>query len=497
MKRSFFIPSALLLVLIVSSTSAEVPDEATTSPVEKSTSKCNVLFILLEDQGAQLGRYGTAGLKTPHMDAIAASGADFRNAFVPYPVCSASKAAIMTGLHNHTNGLLNNTANYHKPPQQLTAAERNRPVYVNNRIRNHLPTLTERLHEAGYYQGVSHKLHLSPSEKFPYDKYLKHTNGKAVTESIARAEDQPWFLLYNISRPHRPFPNSDRESIRVNPDEVELPAFLADTPVIRKDWAEYLEAIERADTLVGEAMAALNQSGEADDTIVILLSDHGYCFQHGKMSLYEAGLHVPLVIRVPEYPTFVSNELVSSLDLFPTLLELLELPELEQSHGISLVPQLRQSPEAKTRKYVFGEISHRGPLPNPGMQERSVRDARWKLIYREKVQTNWRHVNADLKEPKPWGNRTYRETIRVKERFPEAYRVLAEMDPQNLGGTVHRVELYDLQNDPDEMRNLAADTKFRQQGERLLGVLRDWVNKTDDPAVSPPADYSKLLPSPR
>ncbi|MFN3159347.1 MAG: sulfatase [Rubinisphaera brasiliensis] len=496
MKRSFFIHAALLLVLIVSSTSAEVPAKANRSAADNSTSSYNVLFILLEDQGAQLGHYGTAGLKTPHMDAIAASGADFRKAFVPYPVCSASKAAIMTGLHNHTNGLLNNTANYHKPPQQLTAAERNRPVYVNNRIRKHLPTLTERLHEAGYYQGVSHKLHLSPSEKFPYDEYLQHTNGKAVTEFISRAkeQDQPWFLLYNISRPHRPFPNSDRESIRVNPDEVELPEFLADTPVIRKDWAEYLEAIERADDLVGEAMAALEQSGEEDRTIVILLSDHGYCFQHGKMSLYEAGLHVPLVIRVPEYPTFVSNALVSSLDLFPTLVDLLNLPELEKSHGISLVGQLQQRPEAKTRKYVFGEISHRGPLPNPGMQERSVRDERWKLIYREKVQTNWRQVNADLKDPQPWGNRTYHETIRVKDRFPEAYRVLAEMDPQNLGGTVHRVELHDLQNDPDEMRNLAADPKFRAHGERLLGVLRDWDEKTDDPAVSPPADYSKLLP---
>ena len=496
MKRLFFIPSALLLVLIVSSASADLAAKEKKSAVDNSPNRSNVLFILLEDQGAQLGRYGTAGLKTPHMDAIAASGADFRKAFVPYPVCSASKAAIMTGLHNHTNGLLNNTANYHKPPQQLTAAERNRPVYVKNRIRNHLPTLTERLHEAGYYQGVSHKLHLSPSEKFPYDEYLKQTNGRAVTAFIeqAKSHDQPWFLLYNISRPHRPFPNSDRESIRVNPDEVELPEFLADTPVIRKDWAEYLEAIERADDLVGEAMAALKQSGEADDTIVILMSDHGYCFQHGKMSLYEAGLHVPLAIRVPGYPAFVSDKLVSSLDLMPTLLDLLDLPALPESHGISLAGQLQQQQDAKTREYIFGEISHRGPLPNPGMQERSVRDTRWKLIYREKVHTNWRQVNADLKDPKPWGNRTYHETIRVKERSPEAYRVLAEMDPQNLGGTVHRVELYDLQNDPDEMRNLAADPEFRSHGERLLGVLREWVAETDDPAVSPPADYSKLLP---
>jgi N-sulfoglucosamine sulfohydrolase len=119
------------------------------------------------------------------------------------------------------------------------------------------------------------------------------------------------------------------------------------------------------------------------------------------------------------------------------------------------------------------------------MQERSVFDGRWKLIYREKVETAWRQVNTDSRQFKVWGNRTYAETIRLKDKFPRQYRILAEMDPQNLGAPVPTLELYDLSSDPDEMLNLVTDEKHREQTSRLLGALRDWVTSTGDPAVKP------------
>ncbi len=259
-------------------------------------SQPNILVILTEDQGAQIGLVGTPGLQTPHMDRLARSGVYFDNAFVAYPVCSASKAALYTGLHNHTNGILNNTRNYHKPASQLTESESNNELYRLNRIRPGIPTLVERLRAAGYYQGVTHKLHVAPAEKFPYDEFIRGQDGKAVADFIERVRKtgKPWFLLHNISVSHRPFPNSDRVSIRVDPQAVKLPAFLPDTPVVRKDWAEYLAAIEKADQLVGEGLEALRAAGEEDNTIVLFLGDHGPCFQHGKMTLYDLGLRVPL-----------------------------------------------------------------------------------------------------------------------------------------------------------------------------------------------------------
>jgi N-sulfoglucosamine sulfohydrolase len=480
--RTKFLRPALLAILLISGSRTE------------AAAKPNILFILTEDQGAQTGFLGTPGLQTPHMDSLARSGVHFNNAFVAYPVCSASKASIYTGLHNHSNGLLNNTENFHKPASELTAAERKKPIYANNRIHQNLPTLVERLHEAGYYQGVTSKLHVSPNEKFPYDEFIKATNGATVTAFIERAKTagKPWHLFYNVANSHRPYPNSDKVRIRVDPAQVELPAYLPDTPVVRKDWAEYLAGIEAADALIGQALKALTASGDADNTLVIFLGDHGPTFQHGKMTLYDLGLRTPLVIRVPGLKGGVrSDALASELDLTPTLLDLLGLAPLPKTHGISLKPLLTGSAGAKGHEFIFAEISHKASLTQ-GMQERSVFDGRWKLIYRENLEPAWRQVNADSKQFKVWGNRTYDETVKFKEAFPDAYRILTEMDPQSLDGKVPAIELYDLESDPDEMRNLAGDPQSRPDLNRLYAALRRWVDETSDTGVKPPAN----LPNP-
>lgn len=452
--------------------------------------KPNLLFILTEDQGAQLGFVGTPGIATPHMDALARSGVYFDNAFVAYPVCSASKASIYTGLHNHANGLLNNTINYHMPAAELTGAQRDLTIYANNRIHGTLPTLVERLHDAGYHQGVTHKLHVAPNEKFPYDEFIKATNGAAATAFMERARQlgKPWHLFYNIPNSHRPYPDSDSKKIRVNPAEVKPPAYLPDTPVVRQDWAEYLAAVEKADTFIGEVMEALSNSGDADNTIVVFLGDHGPTFQHGKMTLYDLGLRTPMVIRVPGMKAGVRTRLLASaLDLTPTLLDLMNLDPLPKSHGISLKPLLAGTPGAKGHDFIFAEISNRGSLTT-GMQERCVSDGRWKLIYRKNLKPAWRQVQADAKDWKPWGNRTYAETIRVKDQFPEPYRILTEMDPQSLGGKVPAIEFYDLESDPDEMRNLAGKPECRAELIRLYAALCQWVDETSDAGVQPPVN---------
>lgn len=462
----------------------------------------NILFILSEDQGAHLGALGTAGLQTPHLDQLVDGGIYFENAFVAYPVCSASKAAFYTGVHNHTNGILNNTYNFHKPASEVTEAEKRQPLSIKNRIHDRFPTMTEILHANGYYQGVTHKLHVLPNRKFPYDEFLHGGRGEiAGFFRRAKATKQPWFLMVNIPNSHRPYPNSDKEPIRVNPAEVELPSYLPDTSEIRKDWAEYLAGIEEVDSIVGETLAELDTTGQREETLIIYVSDHGPTFQHGKMTLYDLGLRVPLSFTGWGVPSGVRSEaLISELDLMPTLFDWIakrtgrrmaipgsETPgEFPQAlDGVSLVEVLSDPDSRGPRDYVVSEISNRGPLPNDGMQERSVFDGRWKLIYREKVETRWRQVNADTRDKKPWGNRTYDETIRVKDEFPEAFRVLKEMDPQNFPGTdVPPLELYDLQSDPHEMRNLVGQSKFDEHQQRLLAALRQWARDSNDPATS-------------
>ena len=452
--------------------------------------KPNILFILTEDSG-HLSFLGTPGLQTPNMDSLARSGVYFKNFFVGYPVCSPSKACIYTGLHNHENGILNNTQNYFKPASQLTDAERRNPIYVKNRIRDDLPTLVERLHDAGYYQGIAGKLHVAPLEKFPYDEFIKSCDGTSVTRFIARAKltGKPWHLFDNVEVSHRPFTDSEKRKIKVNPADVKLPAFLADTPKVRQDWAEYLDAIENADKLVGEAMEALRASGQESNTILICMAgDHGAAFPHGKMTLYDFGLRVTMSINWPglTHPA-VSEVLVSELDLTPTLLDLLGLPPLPMADGLSLRPVLQNPHTALGHDYIFAEISDKGPLPNNGMQERSVFDGRWHLIYREKLTPAWRQVQADSRDWKIWRNRTYDDTVNFREQYPAQYQILVEMDPQSFGGRVRPIELYDLQSDPDEMRDLAGDVKSRSQLIRLYEALRDWANSTHDSAVHIPA----------
>jgi N-sulfoglucosamine sulfohydrolase len=261
---------------------------------------------------------------------------------------------------------------------------------------------------------------------------------------------------------------------------------LPDTPEVRKDWAEYLAGIEEADARVGGALAALKETGTENNTLVIFLGDHGPSFPHGKMSLYDLGLHTPLLIRAPGAQTSTrTNALVSSVDLLPTILDYIGVSPPPGLHGKSLRPLMEGKPGARGARAVFAEISHLGPLPNNGMQERSVFDGRYRLIYREGPARAWRQVNADLKDPKPWGNRSYNETLRRKEEFPVAFRVLQEMDPQSFGITLPQFELYDTQSDPDELTNLAEEPQHQAHRTRLTELLRSWVRETKDPALKP------------
>ena len=253
-------------------------------------------------------------------------------------------------------------------------------------------------------------------------------------------------------------------------------------------------------------MKTLEDSGEADNTIVIFVSDHGPTFQHGKMTLYDPGVRVPMIMAGPEIQAGVrTDELASSMDLMPTLIDLIEhqsgremqLPGRPPNRlgypldGISLAGVVMGKPGTRGHEFIFGEISNLGPLPHDGMQERSIFDGRWKLIYREKTETNWRQVNADSRVFPKWGNRTYAETVRVKDRFPQQYRVLAEMDPQHLGGQVPKLELYDLQHDPDEMHNLVHQSGCQPIQERLLTRLRRWAVETNDTSIDLKAEANE------
>ncbi|MEI6713201.1 MAG: sulfatase [Verrucomicrobiota bacterium] len=422
------------------------------------------------------------------MDALAKDGVLFRQYYVGYPVCSPSKACLYSGLYPHRNGLINNTHNLFKPASELTDAERKNTAYAKNQIKPEVSTLAEVLHTRGYFTGVSGKLHVSPNEKFPYDEFIHKKDVVGAFIERATTTGKPWFLFDNAhGSPHRPYINSDKEPIAINPATVVLPAYLPDTPVCRQDWAEYLNGIQIADAEVGTAMAALKASGQLENTIVLVMAgDHGPAFQHGKMTPYELGLHVNLIARVPGGARgLTSDALTNEVDILPTLLDYLQIQSPSPLDGISLRPILDGKPDQKAHDYVFAEVSGRTPGGSVGMEERSVIDGRWQLIVRTRLNEP-RICGADSWQFETWRNRSYRETIRVKDQFPEQYRILAEMDPAKLGGKPPEFELYDLLNDRDEMHNLANEPAHRSELERLFSALKKWSADTLDTSAPLP-----------
>jgi len=448
----------------------------------------NILFVLAEDHGAHFGAMGRTDVQTPRMDALAASAALFRRAYVAYPVCSASKACLMTGLHSHTNGLINNTNNFFKHAAKLTEAEKKTPPYLHTRIRSTAPTLTEVLVQNGYHTAISGKLHVSPNERFPYHDFIpKVPTKQALTGIIKRAAGKPWFFLHNsITSTHRPFVNSEKQPISVDPTKVTLPGHLPDTPVIRRDWAEYLDGVQKADKQLGEALDALRDSGAESNTIVIYMGDHGPAYPHGKMSPYHLGLHIPLLIRLPGAKPLISDALVSELDLLPTLLDVLGLAYDAPSHGKSLKPLLEGQSDANGHDFIFAEVSGRSLNQKRGMEERAVLDATHHLILRSRLDEP-KVINADLRDMNPWINRVYGEIVRRQANFPNAYQMLQTMDPYALMGALPLIELYDLQNDPSQLHNLATDLAAKPHLERLMTAFRKWHMETLDEAMVIPS----------
>ncbi|MEM1210375.1 MAG: sulfatase [Planctomycetota bacterium] len=485
--RRYWTRLAAVLLIVVTAPAAASTDRA------DSEGRLNLLVVLTEDQGPYLSFLDTPGLSTPNMDRLVAEGVYFHRAYVAYPVCSPSKAAMYTGMYSHANGLIENTNNIFKPASEMTPAERSLPIYSRVQIRRPLVTLVQVLDRAGYYMGVSGKLHVAPNEKFPYDEWFKPNNYERTKQFIEAAEraDRPWFFFCNIQAPHRPFRDGDKVGLTVDADAVEVPPFLPDTPAVRQDWAEYMDYIEVADRQLGDVMRAVEESGEADRTVILFMSDHGPPYHRGKMSLHQFGLHVPFALAGPGVARGVETQaMVSGVDVLPTVLDLLGLPIPSQVQGESVADVARDGAVAADagRGVVFANVHHMGQRRDDGMQERSAFDGRWKLIFRDKP-NEARVVNSDLEHFElrladgrvlPWRNRVYRDIVERRNEFPDAYRWLARIDHKKFGVRLPRFELYDLQDDPWEFNNLASDPRYASQLTRLKRVLRDHLRATSD-----------------
>lgn len=468
----------------------------------------NVVLILADDQGAHLSAMGTPGISTPHVDALAREGVLFTNAFASVPSCSPSRSSINTGMYPHANGHWRNTIT-----PKLTAPDsdfgRGGSRVDQVGIHEYITTLPEILRQAGYFTGITQKFHMSPPWKFPYTARDPVSNDpdryrEVITDWIAEAGDRPFFIQANVSPPHRPFRVHLDGHAGYLPDTngLEVPADLPDTPMLMDDLQQYFACVQLADACAGAIIEALRASGKLENTLIIYTGDQGQAYQRAKATAYYAGLHVPLVISGPgvvghyvrpdtsDVSAAVSSDLVSLIDLMPTILDYLDLPIPRTVQGQSLWDILGGSTQADhPRTYVYGEHNSHGPARREHYPTRMVFDGRYYYL-RNLMHGKNHEVPADMREEEPWGNRAYRATVEAAETHPLPYRLLRMLESGRPAE-----ELYDILTDPACTVNLAGQPGYGAITQRLSDELTLWRVETgdtyDDPLDIPTRRSSK------
>lgn len=433
-------------------------------PSEADAAPLNVLLIVSEDNGQELGSYGEPYVQTPNLDQLASEGVLFKNAYVAQAGCSQSRASFLTGLYPHQNG-------------QIGLATWKFRMYDDN-----TPNIVRSLKEAGYRTGIIGKLHVNPESAFPFDfEAIGKSNfnrndlpGYArEAKKFISAGETPFFLSINYPDAHRPFiPQVDGlpKTPLTGEDVKPLDYFGLDNPQLRQNTADHYNCMSRLDTLIGDLLQVLKESGKAENTIVVYIGDHGADMLRGKRTSYEGGTRIPFIVRWPGQSkiNLISEELVSLVDLVPTLLDATGTKSIPNLPGRSLVPLSKGNP-IDWRTHLFTEFNiHSAHNYYP---QRTIQNKRYKLILNlmpGRVNPGYQFTNK----------RFFEELVDTIDEAPEPIRSAyhnMERPPQ--------FELYDLQEDPHEFNNLAEEPGYAEIRSDLEKRLDAWRHETKDPML--------------
>jgi N-sulfoglucosamine sulfohydrolase len=437
----------------------------------------NILIIVTDDQGAQAGYLGTQGVKTPNMDALAKSGVAFKKAYCTFPSCSPSRAGLLTGTFPHINGINTNVFEYlgANPPDTWVK----KTAYLNNQfhVKDSISTLIEVLKNAGYYTGISGKFHISPHKKFPFDYWAKDLTEKNADSFFIHTKNKPFLFYYNSHHPHRPFlkkSDDPRVETKLKEGILQVPPFLPNTPMMQRDWAEYLVAIEDADRDLGDILTLLKKRKLDKNTLIVFVGDNGAPFHRGKYTPYNLGTNCPLIIAgAGVRKNVVSKMPVSFADIMPTLLEMAGLKIPVSVNGKSLKPFITGQSETAINEFVVSETAFSRPN-EPNYQARSVFNDRY-LYIRSNGKPRVKLSPEDMYAEKYWNNHSYRATMEAKNEYPLQYQLL-----QTLENTPPVEELFDLHTDPWCMHDISKNVDYKTVFDTMKQNLDAWIIETKD-----------------
>lgn len=450
MRLARWCPLAALLYVFSS-----IPAAAQNVPA--AAQRPNILWISNEDMSPRLGVYGDAAARTPNIDKLATQSVRFTHAFTSAPVCAPSRAAIITGMHQNAIGAQHMRTTEDRVPELPGPYLAVPPFYVK--------AFPEYLRAAGYFTSNRSKTDYQFGEPFTIWDDL----GQKAHWRNRRDKSQPFFSVINLNVTHESqiFPSSPARKgkpLVTDPAKIQVPPYYPDTPLVREELARMYDNIADMDRQVGEILAQLDADGLAENTIVFYWSDHGDGVPRAKRSLYDSGLRVPMMIRWPKrLAPQVNDQLVSFVDLAPTVLALAGVPVPAHLQGRVLVgPQAGAAPEmifaARDRMDIEYDMM------------RSARDKRFLYI---------RNFEPEL----PYaGHIIYRNQSNIMQEW---LRLQAEgklTGPAALWMRTSRPaeELYDTVADPHQIRDLAGDPAHRATLERMRQAVAGWMARIGD-----------------
>ncbi len=410
--------------------------------------KPNILWLSSEDHGPQMGCYGDAYATTPNVDRLAARGMLFKHAWAAAPVCAPTRTAIITGMF----------------PPALGAEHMRSEVPLPAKLKM-FPQL---LRAAGYYCSNNSKEDYNltkPGQVWDVSSGAAHWKN--------RADGQPFFAVFNATASHEGQLRRRPHKAVHDPAKVRVPAYHPDTPEVRQDWAQYYDTVTAADAIAGQHLKELEDAGLAGDTIVFYWADHGSGMPRSKRWPCNSGLQVPVVVYFPEKwrslapkeyaPGAKSDRLISFVDFGPTLLSLAGIQPPDWMHGHAFAGEFQEAPQP----FIYG---FRGRMDERPDMVRSVTDGRFVYLRNYMPhRSQGQHVNFQFQTP----------TTQIWWKWFTAGRAT---EAQALFWKTPKApeELYDLANDPDEVRNLAAAPehqatlqKLRQAEQNLARKIRD------------------------
>jgi len=423
------------------------------------SSRWNLLLITADDLNADsAGWLGDRHGATPNLDAFARSAHRFRQAHVTVPICQPGREALLTGRVPHRSGALGF-----------------------NPIRKDVPTLVEVLNAAGYHTGaIAKTAHMMPATKFPWHETGGQELGKkprAFRDRLremmdsARSKGKPFFINANITDPHRPFVAESADNKQADlpkvfkAGQVAVPAFLEDLPEVRREVAQYYSSVSRFDLTFGMVLDALRDTGRADDTVVLFLSDHGMSFPFAKATVYRNGTWSPVLLKYPGMgQPQEREELVSSVDIMPSLLELLGVEPPTGMDGRSWVSLLKGRVQPD-RDLV---VTHVNTISSgKSFAQRCARTRDRALIY---------HAWAGGETP-----------FRVEAMSGLTFAAMNKSGDPGIKARIRQLVagetlmLFDTSADPSERRNLIREPALAGEAGELSRRLLDHMRKTEDP----------------